>query len=219
MMKKILGLWGLVLCSVVWSSSYAVTIDPDAYPCQDLSNVFSGIVLTAVNQDGSTESVYSRYAPALASTGEYVFAHDMSDPSWGDGIWEFLRIDFLSGASEVSLDFIGNDPLDMNAYLVAFDSSQNYLGHDCFSGALGLGCCTTLSLSISNIAYVVALGDPLGNITDYASIVSSGGDAQSWSLDNLNYTASIPEPSTVLLFGAGTMVLAGVRSRRKSDSM
>ena len=203
----------------VWRAD-AVLIDPDAFANgTDITNAFPGITLTTVDLGANTFSVLS-LSSGLASTGTQVFGRNNTGPNsvtWGDGIWEYLRIDIAAGATSATLDFIADDASDANAVLAAYDGGGNLLTSAASVGIFSTGQTVSLTVSDPNIATVLALGDPLGSLATIASVTSGGGGRDAWQLDNLN-VRPIPEPSTYLLFGIGILAVfgAGYRQRKKA---
>ena len=47
----------------------------------------------------------------------------------------------------------------------------------------------TLTVSDPNIAFILAISVPLGDITDFNDVISAGGGEDTWLLDNLNWYA------------------------------
>ncbi|MEM9265833.1 MAG: PTPA-CTERM sorting domain-containing protein [Cyanobacteria bacterium P01_F01_bin.13] len=211
--KSILTLAGAVAVSMgLTGSAEAMSFGADADSFTtgtDISNAFTGISLSAVG--GGFESGASIFAinpstqplePFTTSTGARSFGTDSSTfPHLfrQPGFLE-MRVDFISGAASVSLDFVSNNGAD-TGLLRAFDASNNLL--DTY---------TTVSLTNSQfetmtvngggqtIAYVLAGGD---------SPFSSGG------LDNLEWQSSDPIPTPALLPSLIGMGMAAIRKRKQ----
>jgi hypothetical protein len=181
------------------ASGALVTVDADAFPAGTvLNNAFPGVTLSALGDPGvlSNANVFSM-TDAQATTGSRVFGDTSISPTlWGNGSFSYLRADFASGASLVSLDFAANDPSDNNPYLKAYNSA-NVLVASASAGLVSLGSPVTLTVSAPNIAYILASWDDLRRIDNGV-------------LDNLKYDASpIPEPISLLIWGACGLAAVG----------
>lgn len=207
-MIKLKTLAGAAALAVTGAAASAAVLDPDSYSNgQDISNAVAGVTLTTVFAGGGdpavdilgTGAVFARNSGAV-STGGRGFAHSSNNVLWGNGSFEYLRVDFTSGASSVSLDFINNDNSDNNAQLLAFDAGGTLVDSELF--AANLNGPETLTV-MGNISYVFAYWDQINR-------------ADNGALDNLQYTAAVPLPAAMpLMLGAfGAMAVA--RRRRKS---
>lgn len=184
-----------------------ITVDPDAFSAGTvLNNAYPGVTLTAL---GWTDfAMTNPIGPNVlsttsgrASTGTRVFGHTGSNPpGWGDGIWEYLRVDFAVDATWVSLDFIADNTNDNDAILEAYDASNNLVASAASVGNYNDPQVVTLTVSAPNIAYILALGDPIDKVHD-------------WELDNLQYQP-IPAPGAILLGGIGVALVGWLRRRR-----
>lgn len=195
---------GLIGLTTLQSSSKAASIvDPDTFAIGTvLTNAFDGVTLTT--RDGLAPGANARDVLAVAApeatTGSNVFAQDTGNPTWGNGVFEFLRADFTGGASQVWLDFFANDADgDSNPQLLAFDSANNLL-QTASATFVPANEFVTLSVSAPNIAYVAAYWDEPERL-------------QNGGLDNLRYEA-VPTPA--LLPGLIGMGVAAWRKRQQN---
>jgi hypothetical protein len=171
----------LAVSIVLLGSSIAsaqIVVDADAFPpATILNNAYPGVTLTALGAVPTSDVTSA--ASALASTGANVFSHTGGNqPGWGNGIFEYLRVDFASGAWQVSLDFIADDGSDQNAVLNAWNAGGVLVDTDVSIGTYTTGQVVTLTVADPDIAYITAEGDP-----------PSGSD--DWFLDNLVYWSTI----------------------------
>lgn len=208
-MKKLTMICALVVGILIVGSAQAsitVVVDPDAYPAgTDISNAFAGVSLSAVGSGwgGVTgpevyaiDSASQPLEPFTASTGRLVFGHSGDFPHlWMDSGTIQLRADFAAGATDVQLDFIGNDDSDFGQ-LLAYDTGGT-LVDSASTGQLTLNSVETLTVS-GDIAYVVAGG---------IDTVSSLG------LDNMQFKY-IPAPGALLLGSMGVGLVSWLRRRR-----
>ena len=158
-MRKFYWVVAIVLLLLVSSNARAVplVIDPDDFPNNTiLNNAFKGVTLTTV---GLTNTNVLSLTNSRATTGTRVFGNTVGS-AWGDNSFEFLRADFLTGATWVSLDFAANDSNDRNPFLRAYDSND-VLVDSVTGGFVPLGSPVTLMVSAPNIAYIIASWDDL----------------------------------------------------------
>lgn len=212
----LLPLAGAVILGTAASATAApVVIDADGFVVgTNISNSFAGVTLATVDDAGATSPVFA-LGSAFASTPGNVFGHGDADPEqWGNGIWEFLRIDIAAGATQVQIDFIADDDGDSGGVLAAYDSLGNLLDFDQTPGGpITAGDVFSLTVAAADIAFVLALGDPLGDLADVASVTESGGGLDAWVLDNARITV-VPEPASwVLAALAATGLAIGHRRR------
>jgi hypothetical protein len=181
----------------------AAVVEPDDYPAgTDISSLLAGVTLSTVNSDLGDPRVFA-LAPALpywASTGELVFGHAGDYPvHWVmDTVSPFrygaLRADFSPPAVFLTLDFIGNDPVDYGQ-LDAYDAAGTLL-MSLETGPLSAGTVETLGIDgVGDISYIVA----------------GGRLADTVCLDHMTYY--IPEPGAALLSAFGLGVLSALRRR------
>jgi hypothetical protein len=198
-------IFALLCCASV--ASAVTIIDPDAFPAgTDISNAFPGVTLST--RDGVAPGINARSVTsefdASATTGTLAFAHDGGNTTWGNGQFEFLRADFVGGATSVSLDFFANDiGGDSNAQLLAFDAADMLLDSDLVA-FVPFDDFVTLTVSAPNIAYVAAYWDELVR-------------SQNGGLDNLVYER-VPEPSTFLLTSTACILVVSCPRRRRNQS-
>jgi hypothetical protein len=154
-----------------------IFVDPDAFTAgTDISNVFPNVTLST--RDGVAPGANSRAVTSetnpFATTGTRVFAYDGGNTTWGNGIFELLRADFLGGAISVSLDFAANDfGGDQNAELFAFNAAGVQLDTDSAAFVASNGF-VTLTVSDPDISYVTAYWDEINRL-------------ENGVLDNLRY--------------------------------
>jgi hypothetical protein len=198
------------LAAVLTGPAGAATLDPDSFADgTDISTAVAGVTLSTVfagsgdpanpaNITG-TGAVFAVNSSAT-STGTRGFAHSNRSTAWGNGIFEYLRIDFASVMSSVSLDFINNDSSDSNAQLLGFDSGGNLISDILFAGPLTGSQTLTVTGAISTVfAY-----------WDERNRRDNGG------LDNLQYTAAVPVPAALPLMLLGLGAMGAVARRRKT---
>ncbi len=205
-MKKMMTILIIMTVALVLSpiANAMITADPDAYPVgTQLNNAFAGITLTALGSATNSDTRVLSYTSAYASTGTLVFGdpgESLNPTTWGNGGWDYLRVDFSQQATNVLLDFIANDSSDRNPVFEAYNSSDVLVDTDTEAGIFSSGDIVTLEVSASNIAYVLALGDPINK-------------ADSWTLDNLRYEV-IPAPGAIMLGAIGTGIIGWFRRKR-----
>jgi hypothetical protein len=145
--------------------------------------------------------VYSDSSP-YASTGSRVYAHDTSDETWGDGIFEYLRIDFVNPVTGVRVDFIANDSSDDNGVLAVYDISENLLGF-AVADISGTGNFETLEVLASDISIACLFGDPIGDISDLGSLTPNSGGPDNFVFDHLQYLP-VPAADRTLIIKQGS---------------
>ena len=203
-----------------------VVFEPDNYAAgTDLSSVVAGITLSALQTSGlagfvqATDSVFAvnplgNIVPSGTSTGSLSFGHDASRFSEWTEVALVLRADFSFAPGTmtgVSIDIHGNngDPVGGGpagaahedfGFLEAYDSSGTLIQRVENSTALLHNEFTTLSISATNIAYILAGGQ------------AATGDAL--VLDNLQVTL-IPLPTGAALAGVGLAGLGALRLTRR----
>ena len=193
-------------CISVSAHSALINVDPDQFASgTDITNAFEGITLsTCVGEPNicdRRESVFS-LTSGDASTGTLGFAHDSDNATWGNGVFEWLQIDFSVAFDMVSLDFAANDAGgDSNAQLLAFDTSGVLIDIDT-QDFVASGEFTTLTVNGTNISYVQAYWDEINR-------------GESGALDNLVYNAvDVSTPATAAFLGLGVLGLA-LRRRKQ----
>ena len=179
------------------------TAEPDDFAAgTNISNVFTGVSLSAIISASSTASVFSA-TDSLASTGSRVFSTSPSfGGSWFQGVISFpaLRADFTEFVTSVTIDIVGDNGSDFGT-LEIFDSMGNSLGLATSGELTSPGQTETLSLSSgTGIAYAIMGGRD-----------ATGDNAH---LDYLRWNV-VPAPSTLLLMlGA----VAGLGLTRRANS-
>jgi len=208
-MKKISKLAALCLVSCISISAHAalVAVDPDDFASgTDISNLFDDITLTTCfNGPGICDNsggVFSLNSPH-STTGNRAFAHSSTNDTWGNGVFEWLRVDFDVAVDFVSLDFAANDGGgDTNPQLLAFDSfgTQIDISSDDFVAS---GEFVTLTVTGTNIASIGAYWDEINR-------------QESGSLDNLVYnTVEVSAPASIAILGLGIVGLGLVRRKKR----
>lgn len=187
-----------VICAFIAAPASADLVDPDAFAVgTDISNAFAGVSLSALGSGWGGVTGPEVYAinsaaqplePFSASTGSLVFGHSGFYPHlWMDPGTIQLRADFALGATDVQLDFIGNNHSDFGQ-LLAYDAGGT-LVDSAYTGQLTLSAVETLTVS-GDISYVIG-----GGINTASSL----------GMDNLQFTP-VPVPGAVLLGMLGLSV-------------
>jgi hypothetical protein len=205
-MKRIITIFVVAGLIVVVSpmAKAIITVEPDVFPNNTvINNAYPGVTLTTLGAgpSGPMDPTVLALNSPYASTGERVFGHlgDYAD-LWGDGYFDWLRADFATGATQVSIDFIASDGSDTNATLNAFDAGDNLVDTVVAPGPYSTYQVVTLTVTAPNIAYITAKGDPINQFDN-------------WALDNLSYEP-IPAPGAILLGGIGLGFVGWLRRRR-----
>ena len=200
---------GILVCSS-WTGKAIVICDPDEFADGTLLNtIWPGITLTALDDPAGTVlpdgNVYAVNSTCV-STGMRGFGNSEPGlcPAWGNGNFDYLRVDFSMGATEVYLDFVANDAGgDANPYINAYDAGGNLVDSDTVS-YVAAQAFATLSVSHPDIAYIEASWDMLAR-------------SQNGSLDNLRYEpASVPDASSALMLLTVALLGLGALSRSKN---
>ncbi len=178
-----------------------VTVDPDVFAAgMDISAVFPYVALSSVGgASGLNGKVYA-YSDVLASTGDKVFANNLSVPAqWlNKNIGGYaLRADFLIPTDYVAIDFIGDGGFDYGT-IDAYNSAGVYLATVLSPVQLNPGQVYTAQIprAAPDVAYVIA-----GGLAAISSTVH---------LDHLVF--QIPEPTMSLFLSLGLLLL---RSKKK----
>ncbi|MCA8997222.1 MAG: S8 family serine peptidase, partial [Planctomycetaceae bacterium] len=153
-------------------------IEPDNFSNGTiLTTIAPGVTLSAVGT-ASSDPVVRALNSSPTSTGARGFGTNGDGVIWTD-LSRRLRIDFADPVSQVSIDYISDDSLDIGR-LQVFDSQGNILGES-ITGDLTSGQSETMIVLTgqANIAYAIA----------------GGFDGQFGRLDNLQF--GVAEPSTV----------------------
>ncbi len=186
-------------------SGIIVSADADGYSNgTDISTAFDGITLSSIGDYPGLDGKVYAWADALASTGQSVFANNLSfQRQWyADLIVGFaLRADFTLPANSVSIDIIGDDAGD-HGELFAYNSSGILVGY-ILSPQLTTAEVFTATINRDwafDIAYIIAGG-----------AVSTEDTVH---LDNLSADV-IPEPATFCLLGLGSLILTKQRRKTK----
>ncbi len=147
-------------------------VEPDDYPAgAALTNAVPGIRLTALGGSGAVTSQTSQFT----STGTKGFANG-TDTYWSDTV--FLRADFASPVSSVSIDLVPDDSEDPG-FLRAYNSAGTLLqdletGIPPYPGFLTM----TISRPTADIAYIIA-GGQSGQVMLLDHLVVNGGAGSS----------------------------------------
>ena len=215
MKTQILIAASITLCWNVPTACQAVNVEPDDFPNgTNISNAFPGVTLSDITGGGGAVNPVLSLTSPVASTGTRVFGRFDQQTSWGNGSWDFLRIDITGATSSASLDFIADDS-DSNPVLAAYNSAGILLTSSTLPGTFAVGTVVPLTVSAPNIATVLALGDPppgsFGTIAQITAITSGGPN--NWVVDNFRYER-VPEPATIALVALGTLAATAWRRRR-----
>ena len=181
----------LLLSLAVPAVAQWISIEPDSVPAgTNISQAFAGVALNTVNSDQGAADVFAVVprVPAWASSGALVFGHVApyaehwagdTDPGFRHGS---LRVLFVTPATGVRVDFVGNDVSDYG--LLQVYSPERQLLQSLETDLLGEGSIQTLSASdVGEIGYIIAGGMAHDTVC----------------LDNIWY---IPEPG-----GAGLLLI------------
>jgi protocatechuate 3,4-dioxygenase beta subunit len=181
------------------------TFEPDNYANnQVLNHAFPGVTLTFLGD--STSSVVALPTPAGSAGGARVFGETTggfyspefyNDPGGGGSSW-WLRIDFASPVSSVSIDAIGTSRFSRQArgLLRVYNAAGQLLGSATTPDLLAGGQLETLTLTrpATDIAYALASSDQVN---------------EGVLLDNLQFTA-YSEP-VAFTDASGNYTLRGLR--------
>jgi len=184
------------------TSAAVISCEPDTFAVGTvLTNACTGVELSVEQRTDTTYSIIPAVTTAT-STGDQVFGHGTDGYGWGasDANPETLRGDFDNFVDFVSIDLISNDFSD-GGFLRIYDSFDNLLD-EVFSGTMSIN--TIFTASFSRLT------------ADIAYFRASGISGDNLNLDNLQYSASVPTPATVLLMGLGLAGVVATRRRKKA---
>ncbi len=168
-----------------------------------------GITPGAYNSSGGITDSGVNFV-GITSNGFYLYANDnciytanicLVGPNATISTFGYLRVTLPSGVNAIGADFAGYQGL-IAPFEIRLSSGEVIQGN--FTGAyyafdfVGV-------ISPVDIAYA----------DFYIGLSPSGSIAQHSLLDNVTFGASVPEPSTALLEGAGILLFAGLRLRRR----
>ena len=99
------------------NAALAVVVDPDAFPDGTiLDNAFPGVRLSAVGTEYGLDGHVYAQAYTFNSTSPNVFGNTAWSSGWigdsSDSSPAWLRADFLTAVTEVTIDAVGNDTYD-----------------------------------------------------------------------------------------------------------
>ena len=203
---------GLVLALLVAmpASALVINVEPDDFLAGTvIDNSFPGVTLSVEGSSADVQALTS----SITSTGTLVFGsvdlHPVDDRFWDEGTG-FLRADFDSLATSVSIDMIFDD--DDFGVLKAFNSSGTLLEVVELFGDSRMGpdfATATILRAEGDIAYIFA-GSPTFTLAGIAT-----GD--SLLLDNLRVNV-VPVPAALPLFVSGLLALGLVSRRRRRQA-
>ena len=183
-----LPLTGLISRRPLWGTwgreAGAIVIEPDDYAAGTiLTNVASGVTLTA---QGASSEIRSQTA-SYHSTGTRVFAYGTDTEWYSNSIW--LRADFGSPATSVSIDLVPNDSSDPGI-MRAYNATGTLLSQViCAAPPSGSFATMTITRPSADIAYVLAAGQEgdtalldhlvvtgIGDGSDYYKVAAGAGN-------------------------------------------
>ena len=176
----------------------------------------------------------------LGQTGSTFGSLNALDASYGGFTWDsnyyVVTQDYYNGGYVNSSTFVSGNEAAFNGYGVltvtttgspvdltgawfqgwgymnnAYTATSTSVTVEGFLGAASVGT-ASMSLSPSSFSYLsFNFGSPVDSFT-----VTSSGTGNWWLMDDLSYnTASVPEPSTLILLGSGMAGLGLMRFRRR----
>jgi hypothetical protein len=188
-------------------------------------DTFDSSTATQNNTGGSTvlATVDGSWATALAGSSWITAAGD-TDPAIGTSVLYTVTFTLPTGFSDavLNLGVFADDSATVLIDGTTLFTENTTLGSHCASGAIGCTSGTEGILSGTNVTADLHAGTNTITFRDFQEVdgtpfgVDFAGSV-SYQAGNGNPNGSVPEPSTIALFGAGLLAFAtfmGVRRRK-----